>query len=354
MPGNSIGKLFRVSTWGESHGKALGVLIDGCPSGIDLSEKDIQEELNRRKPVGISGTTRLEEDKAEILSGVFEGKTTGSPISMIVFNKNVRPQDYLSIKEIYRPGHADYTYEQKYGIRDYRGGGRSSGRETVARVMAGAVAYKILKKSKISIIGHTIQIGNIKTNKFQVKEIEKNELKCADKIAAEKMLNLINKIKKEDDSIGGIIEIIIKNVPTGLGEPVFDKLDADLSKAIISIGGIKGIEIGAGFNTALMKGSENNDKYIMQNGKVRTSSNNAGGILGGISSGEDIILRIAIKAPASIGLIQKSINSHGKMIDFKIEGRHDVCIAPRVIPVARSMAAIILTDHLLRQKAFKQ
>jgi len=354
MPGNSIGKLFRVSTWGESHGKALGVLIDGCPSGIDLSEKDIQEEIDKRKPIGVSGTTRREEDEVEILSGVFEGKTTGSPISIVVFNKNSRPEDYANIKEIYRPGHADYTYEQKYAVRDYRGGGRASGRETVARVMAGAVAYKLLKKSKISIIGHTIQIGNIKADKFQAKEIENNELKCADKIATVKMLNLIENIKKENDSIGGIIEIVIKNVPIGLGEPVFDKLDADLSKAIMSIGGVKGITIGAGFDTALMKGSENNDEYEMKNGKVRTLSNNAGGILGGISSGEDIVLRIAIKAPASIGITQKSVNSNGKTMNFKIEGRHDVCIVPRVIPVAKSMAAIIIADHLLRQKAIQE
>jgi len=351
MPGNSIGKLFRVSTWGESHGKALGVLIDGCPAGIDLNEKDVQEELDRRKPGVISGTKRAENDKVEILSGVFKGKTTGSPISMVVFNENARPDDYENIKEIYRPGHADYTYEKKYGIRDYRGGGRSSGRETVARVMAGAVAYKLLKKSKISIIGHTIQIGHIKADKFQIKEIETNELKCADKKAALEMLKLIDEVKKEKDSIGGIIEIIIKNVPTGLGEPVFDKLDADLSKAIMSIGGVKGISIGAGFETALMKGSGNNDKYGIKNGKIRTLSNNAGGILGGISNGEDIVLRIAIKAPASIGISQKSVNSSGKIVDFKIEGRHDVCIAPRVIPVAKSMVAIVLADHLLRQSA---
>lgn len=354
MPGSSIGKLFRVSTWGESHGKALGVLIDGCPPGIFLSEIDIQKELDKRKPGQTCGTKRVETDKAEILSGVFEGKTTGTPISIIVWNKDARPSDYSKIKDIYRPGHADLVYEQKYGFRDYRGGGRASGRETVARVMAGAVALKILEKKKIAIIGHTVQIGSVRAEKFNTTEIKNNEFKCADKVAAGKMLSLIERIKKENDSIGGIFEIIVKNVPVGLGDPVFEKLDAELSKAIMSIGGVKGVSFGAGFDTATMKGSENNDKYKLKNGKIKTLSNHAGGILGGISTGEDIILRAAVKAPASIGRNQKSINSHGKLVEFKIEGRHDVCIVPRVITVAENMVAMVLADYLLRQNSIKK
>lgn len=350
MPGNSIGQLFRVSTWGESHGKALGVLIDGCPPGISLDEKDVQIELDKRKSREIAGTSRRENDRPEILSGVFEGKTTGTPISIVVWNKNVRSRDYKNIKEVYRPGHADYTYEQKYGIRDYRGGGRSSGRETASRVMAGAVANKVIGKSRISIIGHTIQIGEVEATKFQAREIENNELQCADAMAAKEMLSLLTEIKRENNSVGGIIELIIKNVPAGLGDPVFDKLDADFSRAIMSIGGVKGISIGSGFDAASMKGSENNDEYEIRRNRVRTISNNAGGILGGISNGEDIILRIAVKAPASIGLKQRSVNRQKKAVDIKIEGRHDVCIVPRVISVAKSMAAIIIADHLLRQK----
>ncbi len=351
MPGNSIGQLFRVSTWGESHGKALGVLIDGCPPGIPLDEKDIQVELERRKPKGVAGTRRREEDKAEILSGVFEGKTTGTPISMVVWNKNARSRDYKEIKEVYRPGHADYTYEKKYGIRDYRGGGRSSGRETVARVMAGAVANKIIRKSRISIIGHTVQIGDIVANRFQAREIENNELRCADKIAAEEMLDLLSEVKREKDSIGGMIELIIKGAPAGLGDPVFDKLDAELSKAVMSIGGVKGVSVGAGFKSSLLKGSENNDEFELRKNRVRTRSNNAGGVLGGISNGEDIVLHIAVKAPASIGIKQKSVNRRRRQVDVEVKGRHDVCIVPRVIPVVQSMASIIIADHLLRQKA---
>lgn len=353
MPGNSIGQLFRVSTWGESHGKALGVLIDGCPPGISLDEKDIQIELDRRKPKGVSGTSRREEDSCEILSGVFEGKTTGTPISIVTWNKNARSRDYKELKELYRPGHADYTYEQKYGIRDYRGGGRSSGRETVARVMAGAVANKIIAKNRISVIGHTIQIGDIVARRFNIKEIANNELKCADKIVAQEMLSLLTKVKKEKDSVGGTIELVIKGTPAGLGDPVFDKLDADLAKAMMSIGGVKAVSVGAGFETALMRGSENNDEFEVKKSRVRTRSNNAGGVLGGISSGEDIVLHIAIKAPASIGIKQRTATRRKRQKEIEIKGRHDVCIVPRVIPVAQSMASIIVADHLLRQRAIQ-
>lgn len=341
MAGNSFGTMLKITTWGESHGPALGVIVDGCPSGIDLSEKDIQEEVDRRKPaIGSKiSTSRKEEDKVKILSGIFEGKTTGTPISMIVENKDARSKDYENLKNTPRPGHADYTHQLKYGIRDHRGGGRASGRETVARVMGGAVAKKILSHKsgiKTEIFGHTIQVGDIKAEKFNKTEIEKNELRCADKEASKKMIKLIEEIRSEKDSIGAIVEIIIKNPPKGLGEPVFDKLDAELAKAMMSIGAVKGVEIGAGFNVSKMKGSENNDEIRkLKKGKTKEIeflSNNAGGILGGISTGEDIIIRLAVKPVPSIG----------------ISGRHDCCLAPRIIPVAQAMAAMVLADQLLR------
>lgn len=316
MPGNTFGNIFKVTTWGESHGKALGAIVDGCPSGLKLDERDIQSELDLRKPNDSRmSTSRKESDKVEILSGVFEGKTTGMPISMIVWNQNARSKDYSNIKDVYRPGHADFTYQEKYGIRDYRGGGRSSGRETVARVMAGAIAKKILAQQKCLIKSNLISTGELDSG----------------------------------DSCGGLAEIIVKNPPKGLGEPVFDKLDADLAKAILSIGAIKGIEFGAGFKVAEMKGSENNDEYEMRRGKIRTKSNNAGGILGGISTGEDIIIRFPVKPPASIAKEQKTVTLRGRSKSISIKGRHDACIAPRVIPVAESMVAITLVDHLLRR-----
>jgi chorismate synthase len=316
MPGNTFGTMFKVTTWGESHGKALGAIVDGCPSGLKLDEKDIQAELDLRKPNNSRmSTKRKESDKVEILSGVFEGKTTGMPISMIVFNKNARSKDYSELKDVFRPGHADFAYQQKYGIRDYRGGGRSSGRETVSRVMAGAIAKKILAKHKCQVKGSTVRTGELRPG----------------------------------DSCGGIVEVIVKNPPKGLGEPVFDKLDADIAKAIMSIGAVKGVEIGAGFEVAEMRGSENNDEYEMRRGRVRTRTNNAGGVLGGISTGEDIIVRFPVKPPASIAKEQKTVSLRGRAKQINIKGRHDACIVPRVIPVAESMIAITLVDHLLRQ-----
>ncbi len=357
MPGNSFGKLFKVTTWGESHGKALGVVIDGCPSGIKLTEKVIQVELDRRKPKSKTiSTPRKEPDKVEILSGVFEGKTTGMPISMIVFNKNVKSADYNNLKNTYRPGHADLTYEMKYLNRDYRGGGRASGRETVARVMAGAIAKKVIKQlfgyKKMKIIGHTTQVGPHKSKKFVEKEIENNEIRCADKDAAKKMIEYIRKMRVEGDSIGGLVEIRVKNCPYGLGEPVFDKLDADLAKAIMSIGAVKGVSFGAGFNVVSMKGSENNDQYkVVKNKQIETVANNAGGIYGGISSGEDLLINIAVKPTPSISKKQKTVDIGGKEVGMSIKGRHDACIVPRLIPVAESMVAITILDHLLRLKA---
>lgn len=353
MSGNTFGKVFKITTWGSSHGPALGVVIDGCPSNIKLTEKDIQIEVDRRKPAKNSktSTTRREKDEVIILSGVFEGKTTGTPISLMVLNKDTREQDYGDIKDKYRPGHADYTYDLKYGIRDYRGGGRSSGRETICRVMAGAVAKKILKeRTKTHIFGHTIQIGSIKAENFDKTYIEKNELRCADKRIAPKMMELIERLRfSEGDSIGAIIEIIIKNPPKGIGEPVFDKLSANLAKAMMSIGAVKGIEIGAGFRVAEMRGSENDDQMTMKNKKVQFISNNAGGILGGISTGEDIIIRLAIKPVPSISKELSTITKTGKNTKIKTLGRHDCCLAPRIIPVAESMAAVTILDSLLQK-----
>ncbi len=351
MAANTFGENFRITTWGESHGPAVGVVIDGCPAKLAITEAEIQKEVDRRKPAKGSkvSTTRREEDKIEILSGVFEGKTTGTPISIIVQNKDTRSQDYSKIKDIYRPGHADYSYDLKYGIRDYRGGGRSSGRETVSRVMAGAIAKKILKtRFNTEIFGHTIQVGEIKAEKFLKAEIEKNSLRCADKKAGAEMEKLVENIRfKEGDSIGAIIELIVVRPPQGLGDPVFNKLDAELAKALMSIGATKGIEIGAGFNVATMKGSENNDQIQSKNGKVNFLSNNAGGILGGISTGENIVIRLAIKAVPSISIPLKSITKNKKNTVAQTLGRHDCCLAPRIIPVAESMIAIALVDKIL-------
>lgn len=351
MPGNTFGKIFRITTWGESHGKATGVVVDGCPPKFALSEKDIQKEVDRRRPKQGSkiSTTRREEDQVEILSGVFEGKTTGTPISMIVWNKDTRSQDYSKIKNLYRPGHADYTYDLKYGICDYRGGGRASGRETLSRVMAGAIAKKILKEqTKTEIFGHTVQIGNLFAKKFVKAEIEKNEVRCADPLAAKNMQKLIEKIRfNEGDSIGAIIEIVIKNPPKGLGEPVFDKLDGELAKAMMSIGAIKGVEIGAGFKVATMKGTENDDQIEKKGDKVHFLSNNSGGILGGISTGEDIIIRLAVKPVPSVSKKLKTIDKSGKNTTIQTLGRHDCCLAPRIIPVAEAMAALVLVDFYL-------
>ncbi|MBT3705166.1 chorismate synthase [Candidatus Peregrinibacteria bacterium] len=353
MSGNTFGTLFKVTTWGESHGPALGVIIDGCPAGIEFDLEFIQEEVDKRKPQDPKvSTTRKEEDKVEVLSGVFEGKTTGTPISLIVKNKESRSQDYEKIKDVFRPGHADFAYEMKYGHRDHRGGGRSSGRETVCRVMAGAVASLVLKEfsatKKTKIYGHTVQVGDVFAEDFIKSEIEKNPLKCADKKAAKEMLSLVEKVRKEKDSIGSMIEIVIENPPTGLGEPVFDKFDADLAKAFFSIGAVKGVEIGSGFDASFMKGSENNDEMEITDDEITFLSNNSGGISGGITDGNIVIASLAIKPPPSIAKKQKTITSTGENTEIEILGRHDACLAPRVIPVAENMAKIILLDHLLR------
>jgi chorismate synthase len=348
MSGNSFGKFFKITTFGESHGKAVGVILDCCPAGLTLSQKDIQVELDRRKP-GQSkiSTARKETDSVEILSGIFEGKTTGTPIAMMVFNEDQRSKDYGKIKNQFRPGHADYTYFMKYGLRDYRGGGRASARETIGRVCAGAVAKKILLQKNIEIRAYVIQVGNIKSEICDFDEIEKNTVRCADVNKAKEMEKLILQVKKQGDSIGAVVEVCIKGVPVGIGEPVFDRLNAELAKAIMSIPAVKGIEFGAGFDVATKLGSDNNDE-ICSYGFL---SNNAGGTLGGISSGQDIIFRFAIKPTSSILIEKKSIDLFGNDIIIRTEGRHDPCLAPRVVPIAESMSALVILDNLLIHKA---
>ena len=351
MAGNSFGNAFRITTWGESHGPAIGVVIDGCPAGITLKKEDIQNELDRRSPGQSHVTTsRKEPDRVEILAGLFKGITTGQPVSLLIKNQDADSSKYEKIKNLFRPGHADFTYLAKYGIRDYRGGGRSSARETAARVAGGAVAKKILQKSKITITAYTVQIGKIKAEKFSQNEIEKNPVRCADKKAAQKMVKEILQAKKTGDSLGGIVEVIAKKVPPGLGEPVFDKLDADIAKAMMSLGSVKGIEIGSGFAISSMKGSEANDELIKKFGKITTITNHAGGIVGGISNGNNIIVRLAVKPTASIAQEQRTVNKKGRSEKIKVEGRHDPCICPRIVPIAESMIALVLVDHLLKQK----
>lgn len=344
MSGNSFGKRFRITTWGESRGKAVGVVIDGCLPGLELTEEDLQKELDRRKPGQSKITTqRKEDDKVEILSGIFEGKTLGTPISIMIRNETISTQGYENLKNVFRPGHADYTYYKKYGVYDYRGGGRASARETIGRVAAGAVAKKLLNQKGIKVIAYTKQVGSIKIKKIDFNEIEKNSMRCPDKDIAKQMEKKILKVKENKDSLGGIVEIVVKNVPPGLGNPVFNKLDADLAKVLMSIGGVKGIEIGSGFKVAEMLGSENNDQIT----KKGFETNNAGGILGGISTGQDIVVRIAVKPTPSIGKEQKTIDSEEKEKMISIEGNHDPCICPRIVPVAEAMVSLVILDHFL-------
>jgi chorismate synthase len=348
MGGNSLGTLFRVTTWGESHGKALGVVIDGCPPRIELSEEDIQKEMDKRRPGQHGGSSpRKERDRVEILSGVFEGKTTGTPISIIIWNEDVDSADYDEIRNIFRPGHADFTYQAKYGIRDHRGGGRASARETVGRVAGGAVAKKILGKEKVEIIAYTIELGGIQIEKIDFEEIERNVLRCPDRKAAVAMERKIEETKKQGDTLGGIVEILVRGCPSGLGEPVFDKLEADLAKALMSIGSVRGVEIGAGFGVARMLGFQCNDPI----GPKGFEKNDAGGTLGGISSGADIVIRVAVKPVPSIHLEQKTVDSSMRPVTLQIKGRHDVSPIPRINSVCEAMVAIVLADHLLRRKA---
>ena len=352
MSGSSFGKLFKITTWGESHGRGLGVVIEGCPAGLPIKESEIQLELNRRR-TGQSKvtTTRKEGDQIQIMSGVFKGKTTGTPISLLVENEDADSSKYELIKDLYRPGHADYTYDMKYGFRDYRGGGRSSARETVARVAAGAIAKKLLARERIKIIGFTRQVGKHIAKNIDYREIENNIVRCPDNKIAEKMVNSIMRARKKGDSLGGVVEVIAQGVPAGLGEPVFDRLDADLAKAVMSMPAVKGVEIGMGFQSAIMTGSECNDVFVMKNKKVMTATNNAGGILGGISNGMDIVIRLVVKPTSSINKAQDTVTQQGKKAEIRVEGRHDPCVAPRAVPIAEAMVAITLIDHLYRAKS---
>ena len=348
MAGSTFGNLFKITTWGESHGKGLGVVIDGCPAGIPLTEEDIQLLLDRRKPGQSKFTTaRAEGDCCEILSGVFEGKTTGTPISIVVFNRDQHSKDYSNIAEKYRPGHADYTFKEKYGIRDYRGGGRSSGRETIGRVAAGAVALKLLNTLGIDIVTYTKQIGEIKIVNYDVDEINNNSLYMPDKDAASAASKYLEECIENQDSAGGIIECRINGMPVGVGEPVFDKLDASLAKAMLSIGAVKGFEIGDGFDVAVAKGSTNNDEFVNDNGNIKKSTNHAGGTLGGMSDGSEIIFRVAVKPTPSISQKQKTVDINGNEVEIEIHGRHDPVIVPRAVVVVESMAAVTVADLLL-------
>ncbi len=347
MGGSIFGTNFRVTTFGESHGPALGVVIDGCPAGLELSEHDIQIMLDRRKPGRSPYTTkRKEPDKAEILSGVFEGVTTGTPITIVIQNKDQKSADYSNIAEVYRPGHADYTFDAKYGIRDYRGGGRSSGRETAARVAAGAVAKKLLSKMGISFSTYAMAIGpiSVERSRFDLNEMMNNPLCMPDPVAAEDAMEYLDSCMEKGDSVGGVIECVIKGVPAGVGEPVFDKLDARLAYAVMSIGAVKGFEVGDGFVSSLNTGSVNNDQFENISGTVYKKTNHAGGILGGISDGSEIIFRAAIKPTPSISKEQETVNKAGENVKLKIKGRHDPVIVPRAIVVVESMAAIALLD----------
>ena len=359
MSGNSFGTIFRITTWGESHGRAVGVVVDGCPAGLPITVDDVQRDLDRRRPGKSSvSTQRHEKDKVDILSGLFEGRTTGSPISLLVWNQDADSSVYEPLRDKPRPGHADYTYRVKYGIRDHRGGGRASARETVGRVAAGAIARKFLSQLGIEITGYVIELGGIRArsrfyDQHELKAlIESNPIRCPDPEAAAQMIHLLELTRMEGDSLGGIVEIIARGVPAGLGEPVFDKLDADLGKALMSIGAVKAIEIGAGWESARMRGSQTNDPLILIKDKVEFESNNAGGILGGISNGAPIVCRIAVKPTPSISKNQRTVDlERGEEVEIEVKGRHDPAIPPRIVPVAESMVALVLADHILRNKA---
>ena len=353
--GNSFGHLFRITTFGESHGGGVGVIIDGCPPRLEISEAEIQVDLDRRRPGQSKITTpRKESDTCEILSGVFEGKTLGTPIAILVRNQDARSQDYDEMAVKYRPSHADATYDAKYGIRNWKGGGRSSARETIGRVAAGAIAKKILYQvAGVEIIGYVKRIQNLEgmvdPNTVTLEQVESNIVRCPDADCAEKMIDLIDQIRRNKDSIGGVVECVARNVPMGLGEPVFDKLEAELAKAVMSLPASKGFEIGSGFGGTLLTGSEHNDEfYLDETGQLRTRTNRSGGVQGGISNGENIIIRAAFKPTATIGKEQNTVSNAGEETTLAAKGRHDPCVLPRAVPMVEAMVAIVLCDHLLR------
>tara|TARA_Y100000590_G_scaffold310460_1_gene350766 strand:- start:4792 stop:5874 length:1083 start_codon:yes stop_codon:yes gene_type:complete len=357
MSFNTFGKIFRFTTWGESHGPAIGCVVDGCPPNIVLNEKNIQIEMDRRRPGKSKFTSqRKESDKVEILSGVFQGKTTGTPISMIIYNKDAKSRDYETIKNKFRPGHADYTYLMKYGIRDYRGGGRQSARETAARVAAGAIAKTVLSKligKKFKIIGGVVQLGILSCNKnnWNEKEIRKNPFFCPDKKSIKLWEKYLLAIRKAGSSCGAMIELRASGIPVGLGAPIYSKLDADLASSLMSINAVKAVNIGAGMNTSLMSGEENSDEMRSYKNKIKFKSNNAGGILGGISSGQDIIVSFAVKPTSSILSSRETINKSGKNTKISVRGRHDPCVGLRAVPIGEAMMACVLLDHYLLNRA---
>src|SRR5438128_3207464 len=356
--GNIFGHLFRVTTFGESHGGGVGVVIDGCPPNIDIADAEIQRDIDRRRPGQSKITTqRKEEDRCEILSGIFAGKTLGTSIAVLVRNKDARPEDYAQMKRAFRPSHADFTYEAKYGIRNWQGGGRASARETIGRVAAGAVAKKILSilYSEFEIVAYVAQIHEViaKVNRsvVKMKDVDRNVVCCPDSTAAKRMEALIEQIRAEGDSVGGVIECVVRGVPPGLGEPVFDKLEADLAKAMLSLPATKGFEIGSGFAAARMRGSEHNDPFEMRGGKIRTSTNYSGGVQGGISNGEDIYFRVAFKPTATIAREQQTVTASHEQTMLTARGRHDPCVLPRAVPIVEAMTALVFCDHALRQRA---
>lgn len=354
---NSYGTLFKISTFGESHGLAIGVIIDGCPAGLEVDDTFIQQELNRRKPGQSKITTqRKEDDTFKILSGVFEGKTTGTPIAIVIENQDQRSKDYGHIQHTFRPSHADFTYDAKYGVRDYRGGGRSSARETAARVAAGAIAKLLLRQYGVSIQAYVSRVGDIQAPPFSVlnlEDTENNMVRCPDSATAEKMIALIDQVRLDRDTIGGVVTAVIKNTPVGLGEPVFDKLHAELGKAMLSINAVKGFEYGSGFEGVRLRGSQHNDEYYQEDNRVRTKTNHSGGIQGGISNGEDIYFNVAFKPVATIMQDQNSVDKEGNTVTVSGKGRHDPCVVPRAVPIVEAMAALVLADFLLRARASK-
>ncbi len=355
---SQFGQLFRISTWGESHGGGVGVVIDGCPPLVALSEEDIQKDLDRRRP-GQSEivTPRDEEDRCRILSGVFEGKTLGTPICVSVTNKDARPESYREMENAFRPSHADYTYQAKYGIRNWQGGGRSSARETIGRVAAAAVAKKVMAQlfPSLEVVAYVKSIhelvAEVDPQTVTQEQVEENIVRCPDQPMATRMIDFIKEVRSQGDSVGGVVECVLRGVPVGLGEPVFDKLEADLAKAVMSLPATKGFEIGSGFEGTRLRGSEHNDAFVMEAGRVRTVTNRSGGIQGGISNGESIFFRVAFKPTATIFMAQQTVTVDGQPTELKARGRHDPCVLPRAVPMVEAMAVLVLCDHVLRQRA---
>lgn len=352
MSGNTFGTLFRVTTYGESHGPAIGAVIDGCPAGLEFDHELLRHEMGRRRPGQSKLTTqRQEQDEVEVLSGLFEGRTTGAPIHLLIRNQDQRSKDYSRFRDLYRPSHADFVWEQKYGLRDYRGGGRSSARETAARVAAGAVAKMLLQEKQVNIQAFVSQVGTVQMEQpyqeLNLSKAEENPIRCPDPATAEQMMQLIEQVRSEGDSVGGIITCVVQNPPVGLGEPVFGKLHADLARAVMSINATRGFEIGSGFAAAAMRGSQHNDPYQQEEGKVTTATNHSGGIQGGISNGMDIVFRVAFKPTATIAQKQQTVTREGEATELEGKGRHDPCVVPRAVPIVEAMTALVLADHLL-------